>query len=101
MNNQEVVYRRKLSGEEALKRYVLVMNDSIKLFPKPGMPFKISIGDEKIDAELKLSESWSKGARKASVEYHIDLSKHSALFRPHYGQIIVLKQIDKDLYSLV
>jgi len=98
---EEIVYRRKLSGEEALKRYILVLNDSIKLFPKPGIPFFISIGDKKVEAELKIVENWSQGARKPGIEYHIDLSKHASLFRPHYGQMIALKQVKKNHYTLI
>ncbi len=95
-----VVYRRKLSGEEALKRFILVLNESVKLFPKPGMPFTIQIGKSKVDAELKLVESWSQGARKPAIEYHIDLSKYTALFRPHYGQTVTLKKLKDDLFVL-
>ena len=97
---REVVYRRKLSGEEALKRYILVLNESLKLFPKPCMPFKISIGEDNIDVAIKLSETWNKGARKPTTEYHIDLSKHVALFRPHYGQMVALKQVGKNQFAL-
>lgn len=97
---KEIVYRRKLSGEEALKRYILVLGESLKLFPKPGMPFKISIGGDDVDVEIKLSETWNKGSRKPTAEYHIDLSKHIELFRPHYGQIVALKQVGKNHFAL-
>lgn len=98
--NTEVVYRRKISGEEAIKRYILVLNESVKLFPKPGTAFDISIGDKKVKAEVKIVETWNQGARKAAIEYHIDLAKHVALFRPHYGQMVVLKQVAKNKFSL-
>ncbi len=95
-----VVYRRKLSGEEALKRYILVLQESLKLFPKPGTPFKVKIGDKEVETELKLVESWSQGARRPAIEYQIDLSKHVALFRPHYGQTVTLKQVKDKLFVL-
>jgi len=96
----EIVYRRKLSGEEALKRYILVLQESLKLFPKPGVSFKIKMGDKEIDAEVKLVEKWNRGARKPTMEYHIDLSRHAELFRPHYGQNVSLKQIEKNNFAL-
>ena len=96
----EIVYRRKLSGEEALKRYILVLQESLKLFPKPGMVFKIKMGDKEVDAEVKVVEKWNRGARKPAIEYHIDLSRHAVLFRPHYGQNISLKQIKKNHFLL-
>ena len=96
----EIVYRRKLSGEEALKRYILVLQESLKLFPKPGTSFKVNVGGKEVDAEVKLVEKWNRGARKPAIEYHIDLSRHALLFRPHYGQNIALKQIKKNQFVL-
>lgn len=100
MNERTVRYVRKLSGEEALKRYILVLKESQKLFPKPGIPFKVTIDGQEVETEIKLNEVWNQGSRNPSVEYHIDLSKHVELFRPHFGQTITLTQIDDSTYEL-
>lgn len=99
MAEEQAVYVRKLSGEEALKRYILVVKDSLKLFPKPGKPFTIKIGNKRIDSEIKIIDVWNQGGNRPSAEHHIDLSKHPDLFRPHYGQKITLTKKD-GLYEL-
>ncbi len=100
MDEKRVQYVRKLSGEEALKRFVLVLKESLKLFPKPGIPFIININGKEVQTELKLNEIWNQGSRNPNLEYHIDLSKHVDLFRPHFGQTITLTKIGDTSYEL-
>ncbi|MBN1466709.1 hypothetical protein JXA02_13215 [candidate division KSB1 bacterium] len=100
MVKEQAKYIRKLSGEEALKRYILVVRESLKLFPSPGTMFTLKIGDKKIEAEVTLIEVWNQGGSKPSTEYHIDLSHHPDVFRPHYGQKVTLTRKKDTLYEL-
>ena len=100
MAEEQAKYIRKLSGEEALKRYILVVRDSLKIFPKPGKVFQIKVGEKQIDCEIKLLDIWNQGSGKPSAEYHIDLSRHPDLFRPHYGQKVTVARISESLYEL-
>ena len=100
MNEKNVRYVRKLSGEEATKRFILVLKESLKLFPKPGIPFTVKIDGNDVETEIKLNEVWNQGSRNPSLEYHIDLSKNVDLFRPHFGQTVTLTKIDDQAYEL-
>ena len=100
MAKEHPKYIRKLSGEEALKRYILVIKDSLKIFPKPGKTFTLKIGSKKIESEIKLMDVWNQGGSRPSSEYHIDLSKHTDLFRPHYGQKVTITHKKDTLYEL-
>ncbi|MBN1561314.1 hypothetical protein JW998_13760 [candidate division KSB1 bacterium] len=100
MDNEQALYIRKLSGEEALKRYILVVRESLKIFPKPGTTFTLKIGDKQIESEVTLVDVWNQGGNKPSTEYHIDLSRHADVFRPHYGQKVRLTHIKDKLYEL-
>ena len=100
MADVQIKYVRKLSGAEALRRYILVLKDSLKLFPKPGKLFTIKIGDKKIDTEVKLVDVWNQGGKRPNVEYHIDLSKHADVFRPHFGQKVTIEQVKETVYEL-
>lgn len=100
MADTQIKYVRKLSGEEALKRYVLVVKDSLKLFPKPGNPFTLKIKDKRIDVELQLLDVWNQGSARPNAEYHIDLSKHPEVFFPHFGDKVTLTKVKENLYEL-
>ncbi len=99
MADAEIKYVRKLSGEEAQKRFILIPKDSLSLFPKVGTLFKLMIDGELIDVAIKLHEARTMGGRKGIVEYHLDLSKHPTLFRPRYEQAVVIEK-KGDYYAL-
>lgn len=101
MAETKIKYVRKLSGEEALKRYILVLKESLKLFPKPGVVFKIKIGDQVLDSQINVVETWSTGARKPNLRYHIDLSHHVDLYRPHFGHTISLTKVSDSTFELI
>ncbi len=100
MADDQIKYVRKLSGEEALKRYILIVKDSLKLFPKPSHPFTLKVKDKRLDVEVKLIDVWNAGASKPNAEYHIDLSQHPEVFRPHYGDRVTLNKLKENLYEL-
>jgi len=100
MADDQIKYVRKLSGEEALKRYILIVKDSLKLFPKPGHPFTLKIGDKRLDVEVKLLDVWNQGGAKPGVEFHIDLSKHPEVFLPHFGDKVTVTKVKENLYEL-
>lgn len=100
MADDLIQYVRKLSGEEALKRYILIVKDSLKLFPKPGHPFTLKVKDKRLDVEVKLLDVWNQGRVKPNAEYHIDLSKHPEVFLPHFGDKVTLSKIKDNLYEL-
>ena len=45
-------YRRKISGEEAKERYILVVKSGIDFFPKLGKPFTLKVKDKKFKIYL-------------------------------------------------
>jgi hypothetical protein len=93
-------YVRKLSGEEALERYIMVLKDSLPFFPKPGVPFKIKIGDKRYQSQVKAIDCWCRGPKNPHVHYRIELSQFVDSFRPHFGQIVTIEKVRKNLYEL-
>lgn len=100
MNKPPIRYVRKLSGEESLERYILVLEESLKLFPKPGTPFKLQIAGQVLDTQIKAVDCWCRGPRKPHVHYRIDLGPFVQVFRPHFGQSVSISKVEEGLYKL-
>ena len=101
MAEQDVPYTRKLSGEEALERYIMIMKERLNYFPKPGVPFKLQIGEQKIQIQIDAVDCWCRGPKKPHVHFRIDLSRNVQLFRPHFNQSITIEKRRKNLYALM
>ena len=100
MADRVIRYVRKLSGEEALEGYVMILKESLKLFPKPGVPFKLKIGDKTHDSEIKVVDCWCQGPKKPHVHYRIEYNKHFADFRPHFGKTVIIEKVKDNVYEL-
>ena len=100
MADRDIRYVRKLSGEEATHGYILVLNESLKLFPKPTVGFKMKINERLYDSEVKIVDCWCQGPKKQHVHCRIDLNEFRPDFRPHFGQIINIEKIAEDTYEL-
>jgi len=100
MAERKIRYVRKLSGEEAVEGYVMILKESLKLFPKPGIPFKLKIGEHDVDSEIKAVDCWCRGPKKPHVHYRIDLTKFFKFIRPHFGQTISIEKIGDNQYEL-
>lgn len=94
-------FSRKLSGEEALERYIMVLKDDLKFFPKPGVPFKLKIGDRYHDSQIKAVDCWCRGPRKPHVHYRVDLAPFAPDFLPHFGQHVMIEKVKQGYYRLV
>jgi len=100
METRKIRYVRKLSGEESLEHYIMVMKDSLKLFPNPGVPFTLKAGKEQIETQIKIVDCWCQGPNKPHVHYRIDLAPLLPDFRTHYGQTVTLEKTGDNIYEL-
>ena len=100
MAEEILQYVRKLSGEEALERYIMILAESLSLFPKPGVPFKLHLEDGEIETQIRAVDCWCRGPRKPHVHYRIDLSHHVNLYRPHFGQTVTIVKKENGVYEL-
>lgn len=100
MAERTIRYIRKLSGEEAQRRFILVKHESLKLFPPVNSPFQISIGGKNVETTVKLVEVWNQGEKRPHFDYHIDLSKYPALYRPTFKSRVTLTRNDQGIYEL-
>lgn len=100
MADKIVRYTRKLSGEEALERYIMILQDQMQLFPKAGVPFKLKIGTKEYDSQIKAVDCWCRGPQKPHVHYRIDIAPFYESFRPHFGQVISLEKEKDGRYIL-
>jgi hypothetical protein len=100
MNKDEKTYSRKISQDEAMGRYIMIMKDELDFFPKPGAPFQIQIGRKKIDTHIRTIDCWCQGPNKPHMHYRIDLAHHVELYRPHFGQVVTIVHKKENLYEL-
>ncbi len=100
MQERKVRYVRKLSGGESLEHYIMIMKDSLKLFPNPGVPFTLKAGTEQIETQVKMVDCWCQGPKKPHVHYRIDFAPLLHVFRPHYGQTVTLEKTGDNTYEL-
>jgi len=101
MSTTENSFIRKLSGEEALERYIMILKDDLPFFPKPGIPFKLKIAGKDRDTQIKVVDCWCRGPQKPHVHYRIDLSSFAPDFLPHFGQKILIEKVKDGHYQLV
>lgn len=99
MAEPEIRFVRKLSGEEAQKRYILIPKESLGLFPKIGLPFKLMIEGQTVETAVRPHEVRQPGSRKGVIEHRIDLAKHLTLYNPRYEQTVIIEK-KNDHYSL-
>jgi len=100
MADERTRIERKLSGEEAMERYILILQEDLPFFPKPGVPFKLRFDKKEIEVQIKAVETWSKGPRKPHLQYRIDLSRRHDLYRPHFGQTVTIEKKKDRVYQL-
>ncbi len=100
MAERTIRYIRKLSGEEAQRRFILVKHDSLKLFPPLNSPFHIRIDGNDVETSVKLVEVWNQGAKRPNFDYQIDLSKYPDLYRPGFKSRVTLTRNDNGVYEL-
>ncbi len=97
---RKIIYKRKLSSEEANGRYVMVLLDSLKLFPKPDVIFQVEVKDETFDSKISIVNCWCRGPQKPHVHYRIDLTPFIKTFRPHFGQTVTFELVKDSVYKL-
>jgi hypothetical protein len=100
MAEREIHYVRKLSGDEATHGYVMIMKESLKLFPKPKVGFKVKVNERSFDSEVKIVDCWCQGPKKPHMHYRIDLKNFRSEFRPKFGQTIQITKIEENTYEL-
>ncbi len=93
-------YRRKISGEEAQGRYIIITKSGLEFFPKPGKPFKLKIGDKKFEAFLEAHEVWSMGPKKPAQIIRIDAKPFWDVFSFHFGQTVTITKEKDKLYKI-
>jgi hypothetical protein len=94
-------FTRKLSGEEALDRYIMVLKDDLAFFPKPGVPFKLKIAGKYHESQIKAVDCWCRGPKKPHVHYRIDLAPFAPNFLPHFGQKVVIEKVKAGYFQLL
>ncbi|MDZ7317304.1 MAG: hypothetical protein ONA69_00245 [candidate division KSB1 bacterium] len=97
----EETFSRRLSGEEAQKRFIIISKEKLALFPKPGVPFDLTLNGQSVKAEIRLHQVPRPGTRKNVIEYRLDLAKYAALYQPRFGQKVTIQKSADNTYSLI
>ena len=89
-------YKRKISGEEAKDRYILIVKHSLDFFPKLGKPFKLKIKTKEFETYIEAVDVYTVGPKKPQQIYRIDAKKFWDVFSFHFGQTVTItKKSDK------
>lgn len=100
MSESEIRYVRKLSGDEATHGYVMIMKESLKIFPKPTVGFKMKVKESVFDSEVKIVDCWCQGPKKPHVHYRIELKDFRSEYRPQFGHTIQITKISENTFEL-
>ena len=93
-------YRRKISAEESRERYILILKNTLDLFPKFGKAFTLKVADTEIEMFLEPVEVWSMGPKKPRYDYRIDAKKFWDVFPLHFGKTITITKEEEKVYRL-
>ena len=93
-------YRRKISGEEAKERYILIVKGGLDFFPKLGKPFTLKVKDKKYKTYLESFDVWTMGPKKPKHHYKIDAKPFWEIFSFHFGQTVTIKKETAKTYVL-
>ncbi len=94
------VYRRKISGEEARERYIMILKNALDFFPKIGKPFKLKVKDKEVDIYVEAVECWCMGPKKPHSHYRLDAKKFWEIHPIQFGKMITIKKEADEVYSL-
>lgn len=97
---KENVYTRRLSGEEIKGRFIMVMKNELKIFPKVGTGFKLKINEQVFDAQVDAVECWCMGPKKPHSHYHIKYDGFRDAYNFHFTKVITIEKSADDLYEL-
>ena len=90
-------YKRKISGEEAKDRYIMIVKHNLDFFPKLGKPFKLKIKNKEFETYIESVDVYTVGPKKPQHVYRIDTKPFWDIFSFHFGQIITItKNSDKE-----
>ena len=93
-------YRRKISGEEAKDRYIMVVKSGMDFFPKLSKPFTLKVKDKKFETYLETHDVWTMGPKKPQHNYRIDAKPFWDIFPLHFGQTVTIKKESDKLFVL-
>jgi len=93
-------YKRKISGEEAKDRYILIVKHSLDFFPKLGKPFKLKIKNKEIETYIEPVDVYTMGPKKPQQIFRIDAKPFWSDFSFHFGQTITITKKADKLFTL-
>jgi hypothetical protein len=93
-------YKRKISGEEAKERYILVVKHGLELFPKIGKPFELKVKNKTFETYIEPVDVYSIGPKKPQQIHRIDAKPFWELFSFHFGQTVTITKTAEKKYSL-
>jgi hypothetical protein len=93
-------FKRKLSADEAGGNYIMVQKKELDFFPKVGKPFKLKVGDKKVETFIKAVECWCQGPNKPHSHYRIDLHPVREHVRLPWGAKVIIEKIRENSYHI-
>ena len=93
-------YRRKISGEEAKDRYIMITKNGMDFFPKLGKPFTLKVKKKEFETYIETFEVWTIGPKKPQQNHRIDAKPFRDIFPLHFGQAVAIKKESDKVFVL-
>ena len=95
---KKLVYVRKLTSEELLEKFIVLLKADQDKFPAPGHPFIIRAGEQNFRVSIKEITNQSSGPQKSRLI--ISTPKLFVTQKFKIGDKIVLSKKDEKIYQL-
>jgi len=96
----KTTYTRKLSDDEAVEGYIMVLKDALSLFPKVGKPFKLRVGGKEIESRVRAVQCWCMGPGKPHEHYRIDGADFQDVLPLRWGLKVTIEKVGDNDYQL-
>ena len=93
-------YKRKISGEEAKDRYIMIVKHALDFFPKIGKPFKLKIKEKEFETFIETVDVYTMGPKKPQHSYRITAKPFWDTFSFHFGQTVIITKTSEKEFTL-
>ena len=94
------VYTRRLSSTELKTGFIMILKDSLKLFPKVGEKFRLRVKGKEFEASVTKIPCKCRGPDKPHFHWYLDASEFIDLLPPKIKTEVTLFKVKEGVYQL-
>ena len=92
------LYARKLSSEDVHRRSLLITKDAWKMFPPPGKPIVLKLGEEKFKTIIEAEPCIC--VPPPHEHYHLPMGDLAARLPWQKGLVVTLRKLDERTFAV-